>query len=48
MPDGAEKPIGYVSPTLTKSEQNGSQLEEGPIIMVAECADETPELWQTH
>jgi len=34
MPDGTEKPIGYVSCSLTKAECNYSQLEKGPFMYV--------------
>ena len=34
MPDGSEKPIGYVSQTLSKAEQNYSQLEKEGLSLV--------------
>ena len=34
MPDGAERPIGYVSRSLTKAERNYSQLEKEGLSCV--------------
>ena len=34
MPDGVERPIGYVSRSLTKAERNYSQLDKEGMLCV--------------
>ena len=45
LPNGEEKPIAYTSCTLSKAEQNYSQLEKGGLALVVGIQNSVLPVW---